>query len=120
MIGGLVQQEQVGLREKEPAERDAPPLATGKGCDGLIAGWAAKRVHRDVDRGVELPEALRLDLILRALKLVGDALHLGSIKVAAELHRELVAAIQDSALRRDAVLDIAADILGRIERRFLR
>src|SRR5438552_14900047 len=67
MVGRLVEEEQVGLGEEEPAERDAPPLATRKGRDVLVAGRAPQRVHRDVDGRVEVPEPLRLDLVLRPL-----------------------------------------------------
>src|SRR5207253_4017787 len=38
----------------------------------------------------------------------------------AEFHRELVVAIEYIALRRDAVFDVAANALGRVERRLLR
>ena len=67
MVGRLVEKEQVGLGEEEPAERHAPPLATRKGRDVLVAGRAPQRVHRDVDGRVEVPEPLRLDLVLRPL-----------------------------------------------------
>src|SRR2546430_3159470 len=55
----------------------------------LVAGRAAKRVHRDVYGRVELPQALRLDLVLGPLELVGHAFHLTRREVLAELHREL-------------------------------
>src|SRR5256886_17052342 len=85
----------------------------------LVAGRAAKRVHRDIHGRVELPQALRLDLVLGPLELVGHALHLSRREVLAELHRELVVAIEYTALARDAVFDVAADVLARVERRLL-
>src|SRR5438552_188452 len=119
VVRRLVEQEEVGFGEKEPAERHAAPLATRKGRDVLIAGRTAKGVHRDVHGRVELPQALRLDLVLGPLKLVGRPFHLSRREVLAEFHRELVVAIEYTALRRDAVFDIAADVLGRVERRLL-
>src|SRR5207249_9170126 len=108
------------LGEEEPAECDATPLATGKGCNILLAGWAAEGVHGDVDRRIELPKPLRLDLVLGLLQLVGHPFHFGSGQVLPELRRELVVTIEDRALCSDAVLDVPAHVLRRIQNWFLR
>jgi hypothetical protein len=64
---------------------------------------------------IEVPEALRLDLILRLLKVLAHPLHLGGREVLGELRGELLVALQDSTLCGDAVLDVAANVLGGIQ-----
>src|SRR5207237_10767879 len=100
--------------------RDPEAFAAGERPDSLVARRAAKRVRRDVDRGVEIPEAFRFDLVLGPLQLVGHSLELLGRELLGETHGEHVVAIEDRALRGDAVLDVAAGVLLRIEERLLR
>ena len=76
MVRRLVEEKEVRLRQQKAAERDAPALAAREGRHVLVARRAAQRVHRELHGRVELPEALRLDLVLRALEVVGDVGHL--------------------------------------------
>ena len=45
MVRRLVQKKDVGLLEKEAAERHAATLSTRKHVNNLVAGRAAERVH---------------------------------------------------------------------------
>ena len=65
MVGRLVQQQQVGLFQQQPAQRDAPPLAAGQRGDGGVGRRAAQRVQRDVDAAIQVPAVLGVDLLLQ-------------------------------------------------------
>ncbi len=73
VVGGLVEQEEVGLRQEQPAEGHPPPLATREGGDLGVAGREAQRVHRDLEGPVEVPGAGGVDLVLQ-LGLLGEEL----------------------------------------------
>ena len=55
MVGRLVEQQQVGPLQEEPAQRDAAPLAARQIGDLGITGRAAQRVHRNLDGAIEVP-----------------------------------------------------------------
>ena len=111
MVGRFVEQQQFRLVEQQLAQRDAAALAAGKLGDVGIVGRAAQRVHRLVDLAVEIPQALRLDLVLQLGHLIG-----GLIRI---VHRQFVVAIEDRLLLGDAFHDVFADGLGGIELRLL-
>ncbi len=100
VVGRLVEQEKLGLFEEEPAQRHPAPLAARELCHLGIVRRAAQRVHRQIDFGVEIPQPLGLDLVLQLGHLVG-----GLVGV---IHRELVVAVDDRLLRRDALHDVLA------------
>ena len=64
VVGRLVEQQQVGVAEQEPGERDAALLAAGERRDVGVVGRAAQRVHRDVDVALEVPGVGGVDLVL--------------------------------------------------------
>ena len=111
MVGRLVEQQQLRLLEKQPAERDAAPLAAGELRHVGVVGRTAQRVHRQIDLGIEVPQPLGLDLVLQLGHLVG-----GLVGV---VHGELVVAVEDRLLRRDAFHHVLAHALGGIELRLL-
>ena len=111
MVGRLVEQQQIGLLEQQPAQRDAAALAAGELRHVGVVGRAAQRVHRLVDLGVEVPQALGLDLVLQLGHLVR-----GLVRV---VHGELVVAVEDRLLRRDALHHVLAHGLVGIELRLL-
>ena len=55
VVGGLVEQQQLGLLQEQPAERNAPPFTAGKLAHVGIIGRTAQRVHGLVDLGIEIP-----------------------------------------------------------------
>ena len=82
VVGGLVEQQQVGLGQQQPAQRDPAALTTGEHADVGVAGRAAQRVHGLVDLGVEIPGVGVVELLLQLAhlgeQLVGVlGLHLG-------------------------------------------
>lgn len=111
MVGRFVEQQEFRRVEQKLAERDAAAFTTGELGDVGIVRRTTQRVHRLVDLAVEIPEALRLDLVLQLGHLVS-----GLFRV---VHRQLVVAIENSLLLGDAKHDVLADVQRRIELRFL-
>ena len=62
MVGGLVEEEEVGLGEEETGHGDTSNLAAGKVLNAPVAGWCAEGVHRDLDRALEIPGTGGFDL----------------------------------------------------------
>ena len=54
MVGRLVQQQHVGFRQQQPAQRDAPSLAAGEGGDIRFPRRQAQGVGGDVQGAVEV------------------------------------------------------------------
>ena len=77
VVRRLVEQEQVGVLEQQPRERDAPLLAAGDRADVRIVGWAAERLHRDVDVSLDVPRVGRVDPVLERRLLGADRLVVG-------------------------------------------
>jgi hypothetical protein len=76
VVGGLVEQQDVGLPDEQPAQRDPPPLAARQHVDHGVRRRAAQGVHGELESGVELPGADRLDLLLDLGLAVEHLLHL--------------------------------------------
>ena len=77
VVGRLVEEEQVGVLEEQPAERHATLLAAGQGRDVGVVGRAAQGVHRDVDVALEVPGVRGVDLVLERGLLGADGLVVG-------------------------------------------
>ncbi len=117
VVRGLVEQQQIGLAEQEPAERDTSPLTTRQRGDRSIGRWEPQRVHRDLELAVEVPAVDRVDLVLE-LGLFGEQL----VEVGIGLtHRiaHLLEPVEESFGVGDAVDDIAEHVLVGIEARLL-
>ena len=89
VVGRLVEQQQVGLRQQQPAERDAALLAAGEHVDLLLPRRQAQRVGRDLElvgaAGVE--HRLELGLLLGELVEVGVGLRVGGVDLLQPLLR---------------------------------
>ena len=112
MVGRLVKEEEVGLLQQQLAECDTAALAAGQRLDRRVVGRTAQRLHRLVDLGIEVPQALGLDLVLELGHLVRGLVGI--------VDGELVVAVEDRLLRRDALHHVLAHGLVGIELRFLR
>ena len=106
-----------GLRQQQPAQRDAAALAAGQGRDVGVARRAAQRVHGDLDVALEVPGVGRLDLGLE-LGLLGAELLVVGVGVG-PLGQHLVVALEQAAHLADAVHHVAEHVLGRVEVRLL-
>ena len=117
VVGRLVEQQQVGAAEQQPAQRDAAALATGQRGDVGVVGRAAQGVHGDLDVALEAPGVGGGDLVLELGLQRADLVVVG---VGLGPHRhDLVVAVDDRLHGGDAVHHVAADVLGRVELRLL-
>jgi hypothetical protein len=117
MVGRLVEQQQVGAGQQEPAQRHPAALAAGQRVDVGLAGRQAQGVHGDVDGALQVPGAGRLDLGLE-VGLPGAELLVVGVGVGPAGHDLVVLGEQGGHLA-DAVHDVAGHVLGRIQRRLL-
>ena len=74
VVGGLVQQQQVGRAQQQPAERHAPALAAGERAHVGVRRRQAQRVHRVFELRVEVPGVGGVDLRLDPAELLGGLL----------------------------------------------
>ena len=109
VVGRLVEQEQVGRREEQAAERDAAALAAGEGRHVAVALGQAERVHRAVERLVEAPGVGAVDPLLH-VRLLGEQRVEVRIGLG-EGRGDRVEAVEEVAQLADAVLDVAAHVL---------
>ena len=64
MVGRLVEQQQVGRLQQQPAQRDAAPLAARQRGDVGVRRRQAQRVHRQLEARIEVPGVGGVDLVL--------------------------------------------------------
>ncbi len=112
MVGRLVQQQDVGLGQQQLGQRHAPLLAARELLDTRLARGAAQRVQRLLHLRVEVPQALRLDLVLQLGHLLG-----GLVGVVGG---QLVVAVDQRLLLRHPLHGVAQHILAGIQLRLLR
>ena len=113
MVRRLVEEKDVGVRQKKPCNRHAAALAAGENRDGLRAIGTAEVGHPALDEVLEVPVVVRVDDRLQALHL-GRGLRI--VQLAAEV---LVA--RDHRLRlRDALHHAFQHRLRVVELRLLR
>ena len=115
VVRRLVEEQQVGRLQQQPAQRDAAALAAGQRRHVGVGRRQAQRVHRVLELRVEVPGAGGLDRVLHARLLGEELVHLLGRHLLAELRVDLVEARQQRARRRDALLDVAEHGLRRVE-----
>ena len=115
VVGGLVEQQQVGLLEQELAQGDPASLATGEAGDVRVGRRAAERVHRLLELAVEVPGVLVVDLLLELAHLLHELVGV----VGRQLLGDLVVLVEQLLGLGDALLDVAEDRLVLVELRLL-
>ncbi len=120
MVGGLVEQEHVGLLQEKPAQRDAAALTAGNLGDVGITGRTAQRVHGDFKRAVQLPRIGVIDLVLELSLLFEERVHLVVAHRLGELHADFLEALEECPRLRHRLFDIAENVLLRVEDGLLR
>ena len=111
VVGRFVKQQHFGRFQQQLAQRHAAGFTTGQFGHIGIVGRAAQGFHRDVDLAVEIPEVLRVDLILQGGHFVGCLVGI--------VHRQFVVAVQNVLLGFHAQHDILAHGQGRVQIGFL-
>ena len=112
MVGRLVEEQKLGLLQEQLAQGDAAALAARELVHGPVVRRAAQGVHGLIDLGIEIPQALGLDLVLEPGHLVR--------RLVGIVHGEVVVAVEDRLLGGHALHDVLADVLRRVELRLLR
>ena len=115
VVGRLVEQQQVGRRQQQAAQRDPAPLAAREVGHLGVGGRQPQRVHGDVQHPVEAPGVGAVDAVLHLALLVEQRLHLVVGHRLGEAGGDLVVAVEQRPLLGDAVLDVAAHVLGLVE-----
>ena len=117
MVGRLVEEEQVGRLQKHATERDTAALAARERGDVTVAVGEPQRVHRPVERRLERPGVPAVDLVLH-LRLLGEEDVVVGVRLG-EGGGDRVETVEQVAELADAVLDVAAHVLARVELRLL-
>ena len=113
VVRRLVEQQQIGCAQQEPAERNASALTARQRRHVAVAFRQPQRVHRVVELRLELPRAAAVDLVLH-LRLLGEQRVEVGVRLG-ELRGDLVEAVEQVAHLAHAVLDVLAHRLGGIE-----
>ena len=113
MVGGLVQQQNIGGIQQQLAQRHPAALASRQLGHVGVGRWKSQRVHGDVERALQVPGVQRVDLGLQIRLLRKQRVELG-VGVG-ESRADLVEAKQEVALLGDAVSDVADDVLGGVQ-----
>ena len=112
VVRGLVEQQQVGRREQQPAERDAAALAAARASSTSASAGGRRSASIAYSSCVSRFHASAASICAcRRGELVG-----GLVGVVGG---ELVEAVEQRARLGDAVLDVAAHVLGLVELRLL-
>ena len=117
VVGGLVEEQQVGLLEQQLAQRDAAALTTGEVVDQHVGRRAAQRVHGLVEAAVEVPRVGVVELGLEVAGLLHERVLVGV--GLAHLHVGLLEALHLALDLADGLLDVLQDGLALAQRRLL-
>jgi len=118
VVGGLVQQEEIGPAEQQAAEGDPAPLAARERVHAGIAGREPEGVHGDLEGAVQLPGSDGLDAVLDLALLGQEAVHLVGAR-RSQLFADLVEAPEQRRGLAHTLGHVSEDVAGRIEGRFL-
>ena len=119
VVGGLVEQEDVGPFEQDLAERHPPALAAGEGADIGVAGRQPHGVHGDLDPAVEVPALGGLDGVLHLGLFLEQFVHLVGVRPLAQPGVDLVEPVEVAPHRGHGLFDVAANVPAWVERRLL-
>src|SRR6185503_20268929 len=120
VVRRLVEQQHVGVRQEQAAQRDAAALSARQRLHARIPRRQAQRIGGDVELAFELPAADRVDGVLELALLLEQLVHLVVAHRLGELVADLVESLDELHLIRDAFLDDGADVLVWVERGLLR
>lgn len=115
VVGGLVEEQQVGGLQQQLAQRDAAALTTGEVGDRPVAGRAAQRVHGLLQLGVQVPRVGVVEVLLELAHL----LHQRVGVVGRHELGDLVEAVELAHGLGGAVLHVLQHGLGLVQRRLL-
>jgi predicted aspartyl protease len=65
VVGRLIEQQQIRLGQQQLAQRHTAALTAGQIVDCGVAGRAAQRFHGHFHLAFQVPQVLRVDLVLK-------------------------------------------------------
>ena len=120
VVRGFVQQQHVGLRQQQPAKRDATLLAAGQCRDLGVPWWQSQCVRGDLELAIQFPGARGVDGILQRALFLEQGIHLVVGHRFCKSFADFVEPVDQRFRLRDAFLDVAAHVLRGIQFRLLR
>ena len=117
MVGGLVEQQQIRSLKQQLAQCHTTALATGAHAHRRIRIRALQSVHGLLELGVEIPTVGRVDIVLQLAHFFHQRVEIG-VRIGHFL-ANLVETRHLFGDRAECHLDVLADGLGVIQRRFL-
>ncbi len=118
VVRGLVQQEQVRLRQQESAQGDPPALAARQRGDVGVPRRQPEGIHGDLERPLQIPGAGRVDLGLQIGLFRQQRIEIGV--GFGERCADLVEAVHEALDLPDPVGDVAGHVLGGVQLWLLR
>ncbi|MDQ0756146.1 hypothetical protein QFZ61_002133 [Arthrobacter sp. B3I4] len=118
VVGGLVQQQKIGLLQQQLAEGDPAALTTGEQRNVRVGRRAAQSVHGLLQLGVEVPGVGGVDGLLQLAHLLEEDV-IVSVR-AGHFLGDLVEALDLAVDLANAFLDVAQDGLLLVQRRLLQ
>jgi hypothetical protein len=118
VVGRLVQEEEVGLLEQQPAQGHPAAFAAREPGDFSVPRRKPQGVHRDLQGAVHRPGVDCVDLLLQGGLLVDELVEVG-VRVAHRLAHCVVAVDQGFGFAHPFG-HVAHDVLGRVQGGFLR
>jgi hypothetical protein len=115
VVGGLVEQQQVGLGQQQLAERHPATLAAGQVRDGVVRRRAAQRVHRLLQLRVQVPRVRVVQRLLQPAHLLHQLVGV----VGGHQLCHLVEPVELDLDVAEALLDVAAHGLVFVQPRLL-
>jgi hypothetical protein len=109
VVGGFVEQQDVGLLDQQAGQRDAALLTARKIVDGPVARRAAQRFHRDFELVVERPAIDRVDLFLERTHFLHQRVEIGVLGRIAHDHADFVETVDEVGGLTRAVSDVFED-----------
>ena len=120
VVGRLVEQQHVGLRQQETAQCDAAPFAARQLGYVRIPGRQSQRIRRNLELAVHFPATGRVDRVLQFPLFLEQRIHLVVGHRLGEFLADLVETVQQLDGLAETFLDIAAHVLLGIQLGLLR
>ncbi len=117
MVGGLVEQQQIRSLKQQLAQCHTTALATGAHAHRRIRIRALQRIHGLLELGVEIPTVGGVDVVLQLAHFLHQSVEIG-VRIG-HLLANLVETRHLFGDRAERHLDVLADGLGVVQRRFL-
>ncbi len=119
VVGGLVQEEDIGLLQQQAAQSHAAPLAARKDRNLLVGLGTPQGIHRTLQYAVQLPAVGVVDFLVELALPLDHAGHFVVGHGFAQLHVDFLVLFQQGHRLGAALLDDLADRLFGVELRLL-